>query len=291
MKCMKGNEKGPEERWDQPNAQCLAWDYGIVKENHRFTFLHQGQMLDYAPATGKYSIWGMDYSVAGSCDIMPWPPQATGTLSSVNHKMLYVHGDQLLDYDANTGAYRVGNCDRLHWKDTKHLHCDTVNQGEWPSLRGGHELVYVGSDVILDWDPLSGAYKLWDWYRGVTSQTHQPTDDHSRAHGVWPSLVGAELTYLDKELMLSYDRLSGGYKLFKFDRKVTGEVDPFSGDPLAEGYGLPRKVKYVYGGNDTLLELKPEQGSYRVFKCRRNADEDEPPAAPPEGTQILFEGS
>lgn len=89
--------------------------------------------------------------------------------------------------------------------------------------------------------------------------------------------------------MLSYDRLSGGYKLFRFERSAMGSVDPLGGVALAEGTVMARKKKYVYGGNDTLMELHPAEGRYRVFKCKRGADEDETPADP--ATTTLFVGT
>ncbi len=42
---------------------------------------------------------------------------------------------------------------------------DPVVEGAWGTIRAGHELVYLGGDRVLDWEPATGNYRIWTYDR------------------------------------------------------------------------------------------------------------------------------
>src|SRR5947208_13869898 len=80
-------------------------------------------------------------------------------------------------------------------RQTDPLPGNPVVTGAWSSIRTGHELVYLGKDVVLDWQPLTGAYRLWHYDSSLTGAV----DPFPAAitSGTWGSIrTGHKLVYL-----------------------------------------------------------------------------------------------
>ena len=65
----------------------------------------------------------------------------------------------MLDWQPRSGAYRV-------WQSDVNNHVDllpgqVLMSSIWPSIAGGHRLIDVGGDRMLDWEPQSGHYRAW----------------------------------------------------------------------------------------------------------------------------------
>lgn len=201
------------------------------------------------------------------CDTLQWPPVASGKLSVLNHALVYVGESQLLDYNPVNGDYRIGQCNRHQYRSTTHLHCDTMNNGVWPEIVGDHALSYVGSNTLLDFSKTTGAYTFWAYNHAVTENS-SPIEDKPRAAGSWDSLVGHELTYLDRDLLLTIDPLSGAFNMYRINREVESR-DPL--EPLSEGKLVVRKKQFVYLGDDALAMMNPTSGAYNIYTCSREA--------------------
>lgn len=277
--CKIGGEEGPI------SGSCLSWDYGVDKLQHTMTYLHQGEVMDYSPTSGKYNIWSLDRAATGRCAALSnlnneaaFPAIATGSLSVVNHKMMYMSDDQLFDYNPVTGAYRIGKCNRELFRTQGHLHCDTLNQGEWPAIKGDHSLTYLGKNSVLDYEAASGVFRIWEYSRSIKEDV-SPFEEEARVQGQWDSLVGFEMTYLDQDLMLAYEPLSGHFYFFKLDRAAVGNQDPFGSQALAEGNVMARKSQFTYLGNNQLMVSNPVDGKYRIYSCSRGGSVEEDQAS------------
>jgi hypothetical protein len=114
-----------------------------------------------------------------------------------------------------------------------------VTEGAWDTIRTGHELIWLGRDRVLDWEPETGGYRIWNYDRSVTSGDPFPGDPVTE--GAWGTIrTGHELISLGMFLdvpakVLDWEPATGGYRIWDYDASVTSGGDPFPGDPVTEG--------------------------------------------------------
>src|SRR5579872_3397629 len=124
-----------------------------------------------------------------------------------------------------------------------------TGQPTWPHarspethIRTGHELVYLGKGVVLDWQPLTGAYRLWQYDSSLTGAV-DPFSIDAITSGTWSSIrTGHKLVYLGPvgggstpDRVLDWEPGTGHYRLWIYDRSVTGKGDPLPGSPVTQG--------------------------------------------------------
>jgi hypothetical protein len=126
---------------------------------HRLLNVGADRMLDWEPSTGRYRVWQIDR--ANRVDLLPGEPVLAGTWGSIRNgqQLIYLDQDQMLDWEASTGRYRVWNVDRTNPVDL--LPGAPRLDGVWASIRNGHRLIYLGQDHMLDWQPSNGHYRVW----------------------------------------------------------------------------------------------------------------------------------
>ena len=211
-------------------------------------------------------------------------------------QLLSLSSDFVLDWDPPTGTHNIWKYNPALSGQTDPLPGNPVVTGAWSSIRTGHELVYLGKGVVLDWQPLTGAYRLWQYDSTLTGAV-DPFSSAAITSGTWSSIrTGHKLVYLGPvgggstaDRVLDWEPGTGHYRLWIYDRSVTGHGDPFPGSPVTQGTWASVHVGHelisLEGGR--VLDWEPQSGHYRVWGFNPNAKVDQDPLpAPPhnEGT-------
>lgn len=139
--------------------------------------------------------------------------------------------------------------------------------GTWSTIGAGHELVYIGSDEVLDGVPSASTYRVFGIDR---ADTGDPLPGPSRTSGTWSSInAGHQLVWLSKDNLLDWVPASGDYRLFRLDR-LPG-VDPVPGPARIHAnftaQGIEANERMVYVDGNRLLTWKPAVPSrYRMSR-------------------------
>jgi hypothetical protein len=195
-----------------------------------------------------------------------------GTWQSIieGHELVPLLGrDRWIDWEPASGAFHVWAYDRSIASGDPLP--SEVAAGSWASIRAGHELLSLGGDHVLDWEPASGRYRVWSYDASATgSGDILPT---TVCEGSWQSIrAPSRLIYLGGDRLLEWDPTSGGYRIWAYDRAANGR-DPLPGAPIAEGaWGSIRSGhELVYCDGDLLLDWVPSTGDFHVWSYDRSA--------------------
>lgn len=207
-------------------------------------------------------------SVAAAADGPFAGPLCGGVWKSIRagHELIYLENDRLLDWEPETGHYRVWRYDRLRSGKADPLPGSPLVEGTWKSIRVGHRLIYVGGNRLIDWEPESGHFRIW----AVDPEAKGEKDPLSAApeiEGTWGSIkTGHELLYLSNDAVLDWEPASGHYRIWAYDREVTGKGDPFPGKPLTEGTWKSIRTGHhlLQFNGDRVLDWE-DSGHYRVW--------------------------
>jgi hypothetical protein len=167
-------------------------------------------------------------------DPFPGKPVTQGQWRTVTGQLRWLGGDRVLEWDPNNGKYRLWRYDATSTGDP--LPGDPLCEGTWSTIRGYHTLVYLGGDRVLDW--VTGGwgstpYRIWHFDRNVRGGDPFPGDPI--VEGEWPTTNLCDpLIYLGGDRVMNFDTTSGFYQVFRYDRTVTGSVNPFVG-PITSG--------------------------------------------------------
>jgi phospholipase C len=210
-------------------------------------------------------------------------------------QLIWLGDDLILDWDPPTGAHLIWRYDPSATGSHDPLPGNPVVTGTWSSIRTGHELIYLGQDIVLDWEPLTGSYRLWRYNRTLTGEI-DPFPGLPVTSGVWSSIrTGHKLLYLGPvgngvkpERVLDWEPGSGHYRLWVYDRSVMSG-DPFPGQPVTEGVwsSVHEGHELVALEGDRVLDWEPQSGHYRVWSFDPNAAGTQDPLPVPshnEGT-------
>lgn len=177
-------------------------------------------------------------------------------------------------FAAHAGAGAAGTEAPLAQRGTDPLDA-LCARGVWGSIRTGHELLYLGDDLVLDWVPATGGYHVWRYDRTVAEADPFPS---AHAHGRWGSIgVGHTLLWLGGEHLLDWEPASGAFRLWWFDRSATGEADVLPSLVSRGQWGSIGATKsLVYLGHDQVLDWEPSTGRFRIWHFDRQAGEGDP---------------
>ncbi|MBI4956178.1 MAG: hypothetical protein HY908_29435 [Myxococcales bacterium] len=193
-----------------PGSPVAQGSWSSIRSGHELVYLFQNRLLDWEPSSGKFRVWNFDRN--NSSDPLP-NTSCEGQWNSIRgaHKLIYIDGDQVLDWEPSTGKYRLWAYDRNHRSDP--FPGSALVSGEWSSIRSGHELVYLSNDKMLDWEPGSGAYKVWRVDRH-NSQDLLPGSPV--AEGKWQTIVGHRKLYrVAEDQVLDWEPESGKYTVWR----------------------------------------------------------------------------
>jgi len=217
-------------------------------------------------------------------DPLPAPAITENTWASVRegHRLIYLGGDWVLDWVVARGDFRVWRVERNPAPGADPLPGPAVCQGNWASIRAGHELVYLGSDRLLDWEPASRRFRVWLINRAATGNA-DPIPGVPQTAGVWESVDRKhQLIPLGGDRVLDWKPTTGEYRVWRHDPAAVGAADPLPGPALNRGQwsSIRSDRRLVPLGNDRVLDWKPATGEFRVWRYERSAAGDPFPGDP-----------
>jgi hypothetical protein len=216
-------------------------------------------------------------------DPLPAPAITENTWRSIGdgHRLIYLGSDWVLDWVQAAGDFRVWRIDRNPAAGADPLLAPPICQGNWAGIRGGHELVYLGGDRLLDWQRGSGRFRVWLINRAAGNTDFIP--GVPQTEGVWASIDAShELISLSGERVLDWVKSTGDYRIFRHDPAAVGSADPLPGPVLNQGQwnSIRSDKRLVPLGNDRVLDWKPATGDFRVWRYARDAPGDPFPGEP-----------
>ncbi len=238
------------------------WD--TIRAGHELVFMGGDRMFDWRPDTGDFRLWAYNPSVAQGSDPLPGRAICEGRWSSIGrgHELVYLFKNALLDWEPATGAYRVWEFNRdaaggdpLPTK---------LAEGQWSSIRGAHHFIYLDGDLMLDWQPASGDYKVWGVDRNNATD---PFPGSAVVSGNWSSIrTGHDLVYLSNNRILDWQPASGSYRVWNVDRAgAGGDLLPGSAVMEGEWRTIRGQRRLIRVNEKQVLEWEPASGSYRVW--------------------------
>lgn len=201
----------------------------------------------------------------------PFPRSLTeGKWESIRsgHELVFMGGDRMLDWEPNSGAFRLWEYDQTPAQGQDPLPGRAICEGKWSSIGRGHELVYLFQDRLLDWEPTTGKFRVWSFDRDANGGDPLPS---CTCEGQWNSIRGDHnFIYLDGDLVLDWQPANGDYKVWRVDRH--NRTDPFPGSAVVEGNWKSIRSGHdlVYLSRNRMLDWQPNSGDFRVWEVDRN---------------------
>jgi hypothetical protein len=199
-----------------------------------------------------------------------------------DHRLLYLGNDWVLDWVPFSGDYRVFGVKRNPAAGDDPLPGRPICFGNWAGIRIGHELVYLGGDRLLDWQPGSKRFRLWLIDRAASGEA-DPIPGVPQTDGQWTSVDSDHtLISLGGDRVLDWVPSTGNYRLWRHDPLAVGAADPLPGPPLNQGRfsSITSDRRLIPVGNDRVIDWKPSTGDYRVWRYDRTATGDPFPGEP-----------
>jgi hypothetical protein len=231
--------------------------------------------------------------LGASTQITPTPP-LDGSWSDVDidatHRLTYLGQERLLDWVPAAGStrYRVWKYDRFAQPQAPILYA-LVDQQAWSTIDAGHELIWLGrdlqadpqsaDDLVLDWAPATGDYRLYRVDLEGTKEDGKTPDilpEPPLARGNWKTIrAGRKLIYLGGNRVLDWESATGNFRVWALNRGARGASGP-NNDPLPteEVQGnwptIREGHRIINLGGDRVLTWLPETGAYRVWRYDRS---------------------
>jgi len=218
-------------------------------------------------------------------------------------QLISLGGNRILEWNPTTAGYRVWDYDAAATSGNP-LILPAVASGTWNTIVSGHELLYVGDDVVLDWVPLTGGYRFWHYDRSATG-SQNPFPGSPIASGTFNTIrAGHQLVYLGDvgsdatpARILDWELDSGHYRVWRYDRTATGSTNPFltqSPSPVATdtfatihaGHELTA-VNFEHSPHQ-VLDFEPATGNFRLFDVNGDATGGTNPLVIPARTSGTF---
>jgi hypothetical protein len=185
------------------------------------------------------------------------------------HELVYFDRDWLLDWQPASGQFSVWHYDRT--VSSGDPLPSAIVQGTWGSIRAGHELIWLGGDHLLDWEPASGAFRVWWVDRDARASADMLPSVVTK--GTWASIQASKrLVYLGHDALLDWEPASGRFRIWRYDRNGGG-ADPLPGQPLCEGVWQSVRTGHelVPCGEDAVLDWVPDAGNFRFWRLDHSA--------------------
>ncbi len=130
----------------------------------------------------------------------------------------------MLDWEPATGHYRIWIYDRdVEGTDVNPFHGKPEVEGTWNSIHDGHKLVYLDDDRVLDWEPATGHYRVWEYDRGQEGNAN-PFPGAPVVEGIWVSVrTGRELIFMGDDRVLDWEVKTGEHRVWRYDSDRTSD--------------------------------------------------------------------
>jgi hypothetical protein len=184
----------------------------------------EGNVLDWVPATKAVHVWRFARGITSGDPLPTQVNQSFFSTIGTGHQLLYLDGDRVLDWEPGTGRARIWQYDRTR-SNADPLPTKVVEH-TWSSIKTGHQLVYLGGDLLLDWNETSGSVRVWRYDRAATG-TADPLPTLAMAEDNWSGKIaaGRRLHYLGGDRVLDWDPATGHERIWDFDRPMMPAAD------------------------------------------------------------------
>ncbi|MCB0179405.1 MAG: hypothetical protein KDI62_14335 [Anaerolineae bacterium] len=131
----------------------------------RLIYVGYNRVLDWEPATGQYQI--RQYAPDNAEPNAPFPGtlvvEGTWPHIRTGHELVYLGYRRILDWEPATGHYRIWRYDPMVTGSGDPLVGKPVAEGTFDTIGSGHQLMSLGSNHLLDWEPATGQYRVWEF--------------------------------------------------------------------------------------------------------------------------------
>ncbi|WP_156325455.1 hypothetical protein [Nonomuraea sp. SBT364] len=201
-------------------------------------------------------------------------PRTSGTFLTIGqgHRLVWLasqlglwHEGSVLDWVPNSGG-RIFELNRSITAGDPMPELLNASQFSIPPER---ELIYLDHERVLDWDRFTGDILIWDYDRSATTTDPFPTRLNSTS---FPNVrEDHQIVYLGGDMLLIWNETSGEVEVWRYDRTLLGEVDPFTDLEMSDSWTgeIEPGRKILYLGEDQVLDWDPTSGSHRIWSFDR----------------------
>ncbi|HVZ74498.1 MAG TPA: alkaline phosphatase family protein [Polyangia bacterium] len=207
---------------------ATATTYWPPQSNHVLANLGGARVLRYDQRYGSAELMTVNVDAQGLGDPVPERLDEFSLGRELSGRAFVTIDDtHLLSWMPDTGAYQVLFIDRAH-EQTNPLPATSFS-GSLDALRRGHDWVALGAGRLLEWVPLTGAYRVWKL--DLSGAGGDAFVDAPVASGRWSDLtVDHQILLVDTDKILVWNRSTGELALRKYDATAP---DPLSGAPIS----------------------------------------------------------
>lgn len=233
-----------------------------------------GELLDWVEESGAFKVWVAKENPGPTEDPYKSVPRTSGTFLTIGggHRLVWLasqlglwHEGSVLDWVPDSGG-RIFKLHRGITSGDPMPELLNVSQFLIPPER---ELIYLDHERVLDWDQTTGDIIIWEYDRSATSTDPLPTLLNTAS---FPNVLeDHQIVYLGGDMLLIWNETSGDVEVWRYDRTVLGEVDPFGELELSDSWAgeIEPGRKILYLGADRVLDWDPASGSHRIWSFDR----------------------
>ncbi|MCB0208902.1 MAG: hypothetical protein KDJ52_06220 [Anaerolineae bacterium] len=245
-----------------------TWD--DLTPTTQLTYLGTNRLLSWDALSNHYQMWRFDPTFSTPIDTFPDQRLTAGTLpdSAPDQTLTFLGDARILNWQRATGQYKVQHYRLNTTRRTDLLSLQTTEAGTLRSTTGQRRLIYMGDDRVLDWEPATGRYQLWQ-YDPTNAEPNAPFPGTLIAEGRWPDIpADHELVYLGYRRILDWEPATGDYRIWRYDPMITGSDNPLVGRPVIEGTwdAIDPGHQLLSLGSNHLLDWEPATGQVRVWE-------------------------
>ena len=207
----------------EPRLHAQGGEGQRLEAGYQVTSLSNSAVMAWRPDTGQYRVYANQAADSGG-GLLSAQPLLEGTLepSTAERQLIYVGYDRILEWEPATGNYRYWQYDPSLRGNLNAFPGQLLSEGNWPTIRSGHELVYLGYRRILDWEPASGHYRIWA-YDPMRLANNHLLSDAPVVEGDWgPSRVDHQLLSLGDNRLLDWNSVTSDYQIWQFSMNSIG---------------------------------------------------------------------
>ncbi len=258
-------------------------------------YLGRDRVLSFNQWSGDYALWALERSgrELSKCDPLAWPPLSSGRWAALRYTEFEFAGKTaLLNLNPRTGALTHSECDETTFLPRcrgEPLRCKPSFSAALAG-RGEHSVVYLGRELLLHYERLSGRYSLLRFTRcanGTATAPPLPNAPPLRC-GLSAPLAegtlaaGAYHTYAGADVLLSYLPHAGGaYELRRVVRAAAGAAAAPAADAPTPRLARLSGGAFAFHGSwstdarrhrltaahaGAVLDYDKEDGSYRLLQ-------------------------
>ncbi len=201
----------------------------------QMTYLGNEKIFSWDSESGEYKVQRYGLSAERTPQVLSAQPLVQGTLPKSESEIRFIHlgNSRVLEWEVDTGKYKVWHYASTLVGAQSSFPGQLIAQGTWPTIRTGHELVYLGYRRILDWEPETGQYRIWRYDPMITGDANPLVGEPVFAGSWGDTRRGHQLMTLGNNHLLDWDPVRRQYEIFEFDLNSLGIL---SVDDLSEKF-------------------------------------------------------